>query len=158
MGDNPSDDDQTNDFQNSAQNSQKVEFLSDKQAEVGIIESIRLDNFMCHQCLEIDFGPNVNFIVGQNGSGKSAVLTGIAVCLGSKTTFTNRGSALKDLIKKDCNHASITIKLRNRGEDAFQPEKYGKTITIERRITKEGSGSYKLKDSSGKRIISTKKR
>jgi hypothetical protein len=36
--------------------------------EAGIIESIRLDNFMCHTCLEIDLHPNVNIINGENGS------------------------------------------------------------------------------------------
>ena len=67
------------------------------QAEVGIIEKIRLQNFMCHKHLEIRMGPNINFLVGQNGSGKSAVLVAITICLGAKTTFTNRGK-LHELI------------------------------------------------------------
>jgi len=37
--------------------------------EVGIIESISLKNFMCHSWLgPFAFGPNVNFVVGNNGS------------------------------------------------------------------------------------------
>ncbi len=37
--------------------------------EVGIIESISLRNFMCHSMLgPFAFGPNVNFVVGNNGS------------------------------------------------------------------------------------------
>jgi hypothetical protein len=38
------------------------------EAEVGIIEEITLINFMCHKHLNLKFGPNINFIVGQNGS------------------------------------------------------------------------------------------
>ncbi len=38
------------------------------EAEVGIIEMIKLENFMCHRHLELKLGPNINFIIGQNGS------------------------------------------------------------------------------------------
>ncbi|OWK10219.1 hypothetical protein Celaphus_00005315, partial [Cervus elaphus hippelaphus] len=38
-------------------------------AEVGIIESIQLKNFMCHSMLgPFKFGSNVNFVVGNNGN------------------------------------------------------------------------------------------
>ncbi|XP_043924473.1 structural maintenance of chromosomes protein 6 [Protopterus annectens] len=68
--------------------------------EFGIIESISLRNFMCHSLLgPFKFGPNVNFIVGNNGSGKSAVLTALIVGLGGKATITNRGSSIKGFVK-----------------------------------------------------------
>lgn len=35
-----------------------------------------------------------------NGSGKSAVLTAITICLGGKATATNRGQSLKSFIKE----------------------------------------------------------
>lgn len=54
---------------------------------------------MCHQNLVIDFGENLNFIIGQNGSGKSAILTAIIIALGGKANFTNRGSSIKTFLK-----------------------------------------------------------
>ena len=41
------------------------------EAEVGVIEKVTLQNFMCHKFLEIGFGSNVNFIIGKNGSMSS---------------------------------------------------------------------------------------
>lgn len=42
--------------------------LSNSLGEIGHIKSITLQNFMCHTNFHLDFGPRVNFIVGQNGS------------------------------------------------------------------------------------------
>ncbi|MQM03164.1 hypothetical protein Taro_035939, partial [Colocasia esculenta] len=53
--------------------------------KAGIISRIRLENFMCHSCLQIEFGDWVNFITGQNGSRSSPqspfFLKKISVCL-----------------------------------------------------------------------------
>jgi len=54
----------------------------------------------CHRWLEIKFGPFVNFVIGHNGSGKSAILTAITLCLGGKAAATNRGTSMKSLIKE----------------------------------------------------------
>lgn len=69
-------------------------------AENGIIEEIRCTNFMCHEQLTVTLGPLINFIIGHNGSGKSAVLTALTLCLGGKATSTNRGQNLKSFIKE----------------------------------------------------------
>jgi len=42
-----------------------------------------------------------------------------------------------------------TIKLRNRGADAFRPDEYGSSITVERRLTSDGSSGYKLMNERG---------
>ncbi|KAJ6653762.1 hypothetical protein lerEdw1_008734 [Lerista edwardsae] len=125
--------------------------------DVGIVESIQLKNFMCHSMLgPFKFGSNVNFIVGNNGSGKSAVLTALIVGLGGKATVTNRGSSLKVFVKDGQNSADVSITLRNRGEDAFKPELYGDSITVNQHISLEGHRSYKLKSITGA-VVSSKK-
>uniref|UniRef100_A0AAY4BGW6 Structural maintenance of chromosomes protein 6 n=1 Tax=Denticeps clupeoides TaxID=299321 RepID=A0AAY4BGW6_9TELE len=129
----------------------------DVSGEVGIIEKISLKNFMCHALLgPFAFGDNVNFVVGNNGSGKSAVLTALIVALGGKAQATNRGSSLKGFVKEGESSADVSIALRNRGEDAFKPEVYGQTITVDVRISSEGLRTYKLKSRNGQ-IVSTKK-
>jgi chromosome segregation ATPase len=59
-----------------------------------VILKLELTNFMCHASLALDFNPAVNFIVGKNGSGKSAIMTALMVVLGSKATDTSRGKSL----------------------------------------------------------------
>lgn len=39
-----------------------------ERPKAGIVKKIRLENFMCHNNLEIELGDRVNFITGQNGS------------------------------------------------------------------------------------------
>ncbi|NXP78639.1 SMC6 protein, partial [Ramphastos sulfuratus] len=125
--------------------------------EVGIIESIQLKNFMCHSMLgPFQFGSNLNFVVGNNGSGKSSVLTALIVGLGGKATATNRGSSLKMFVRDGETSADISITLRNEGRDAFKPEVYGSSIIVNQHINLDGSRSYKLKSKSGT-IISSKK-
>jgi len=42
----------------------------------------------------------MNFVVGQNGSGKSAVLTALTLCLGGKASTTSRGTNIRNFIKE----------------------------------------------------------
>uniref|UniRef100_A0A0D3H3Q0 RecF/RecN/SMC N-terminal domain-containing protein n=1 Tax=Oryza barthii TaxID=65489 RepID=A0A0D3H3Q0_9ORYZ len=114
----------------------------------GTISRIRLENFMCHSSLHIELGQHVNFITGQNGSGKSAVLTALCIAFGSRAKSTQRAAALKDFIKTGCSYAAIIVDINNQGEDAFKPEVYGDLVRLERRIT-ESSSSMFLKDQHG---------
>ncbi|KAI9643424.1 Structural maintenance of chromosomes protein 6 [Ciborinia camelliae] len=126
-------------------------------ADNSIIEHIQCVNFMNHENLNVPLGPLINFVVGMNGSGKSAVLTGITLCLGGKPSATNRGSSMKSLIKSGTERGMLLVRLKNQGPDAYQPDKYGKSIIVERHFSRSVSGSsYKLKSAEGK-TISTKK-
>ena len=121
-----------------------------------VIEEVTCVNFMCHTRLHVQLSPLINFVVGMNGSGKSAVLTAITLCLGGKASATNRGTSLKNLIKGDEEQAILTVRLKNEGSDAYQPDLYGDSIIVERQFSKSGSSGYKLKNALG-RMVSTKK-
>ncbi|KAM0448639.1 hypothetical protein ACHAO4_008350 [Trichoderma viride] len=125
-------------------------------AESGIIESITCFNFMCHERLHVELGPLINFIVGENGSGKSAVLTALTLCLGGKASDTNRGGSLKSFVKEGREHGSLVVKIKNAGSDAYQPDTYGSSITVERHFTKSGASGFKIKNEQGK-VVSVKK-
>ncbi|XP_067006595.2 structural maintenance of chromosomes protein 6 [Anabrus simplex] len=122
----------------------------------GFIEKLRLKNFMCHSSLEITLNQNINFIVGRNGSGKSAILSAIVVGLGGKALTTNRAAALKDFIKKGAASATIEITLSNCGFAPFRRERYGDKIIVSRTINSSGQTSYKIKCASGEVLTSRK--
>ncbi|KFY29597.1 hypothetical protein V494_08642 [Pseudogymnoascus sp. VKM F-4513 (FW-928)] len=129
---------------------------ANRAADNGIIEEVIMTNFMCHEKLHVTLGPLINFIIGENGSGKSAILTAITICLGGKASATNRGASLKSFIKGDREQANLEIKLKNQGSDAYKPELFGDAIIVERHFSKSGTSGFKLKNAQG-RLISTKK-
>uniref|UniRef100_A0ACD5XQQ0 Uncharacterized protein n=1 Tax=Avena sativa TaxID=4498 RepID=A0ACD5XQQ0_AVESA len=121
----------------------------------GTISRIRLENFMCHSSLHIELGEHVNFITGQNGSGKSAILTALCIAFGSRAKNTQRAATLKDFIKTGCSYAAVVVDINNQGEDAFKPELYGNLIILERRIT-DSTSSMVLKDQYGRKVAHCK--
>ncbi|KAI5618955.1 structural maintenance of chromosomes protein 6 isoform X2, partial [Silurus asotus] len=136
---------------------QEHHFSTSSAGDIGVIESITLKNFMSHNLLgPFQFGPNVNFIVGNNGSGKSAILTALIVGLGGKATTTNRGASLKSFVKYGESSAEVTVKLKNRGSDAYKGDVYGDCISIEQKISSDGCRACKIKNKSGY-IMSAKK-
>lgn len=95
---------------------EKYSFSSDEPnvpAEHGILERVECYNFMCHDRFYVELGPLINFIVGKNGSGKSAVLTAITLCLGGKASATNRGQSLKSFIKEGKEYVTHSESLFN---------------------------------------------
>ncbi|KAL4751166.1 hypothetical protein BDW72DRAFT_203271 [Aspergillus terricola var. indicus] len=111
---------------------------------------------MCHDHFQVELGPLINFIVGKNGSGKSAVLTAITLCLGGKASTTNRGQSLKSFIKEGKESATIIVRIKNQGDGAYLPDDLGKSIIVERHFSKSGASSFKIKADNG-RIFSTKR-
>ncbi|KKA29293.1 hypothetical protein TD95_002504 [Thielaviopsis punctulata] len=137
--------------------SRPVRTGTNSAADNGIIESVTCVHFMCHERLHVELGPLINFVVGENGSGKSAVLTAITLCLGAKASSTNRGGSLKSFVKEGKDQSIIQVKLKNRGDGAYQHEIYGDSIIVERHFNKTGTSGFKLKSGSSGRIISSKR-
>ncbi|RZC57416.1 hypothetical protein C5167_004720 [Papaver somniferum] len=89
------------------------------------------------------------FITGQNGSGKSAILTALCVAFGVRAKETQRAAKLKDFIKTGCSYALVRVEIKNQGEEAFEPEIYGDVIVVERQIRDSGSNTTVLKNHRG---------
>ena len=116
----------------------------------GTIARVELQNFMCHEDFSIDLIPHVNFIVGRNGSGKSAILVGISVCLGGKMSFTQRGDVARELIRRGQTQAVLRVHFRNGGPEAFMPERFrGGVVVVERVLYATAASVYRLKTASG---------
>ena len=47
------------------------------------IKSVKLNNFRCFKSKNLEFKPNINILIGDNGCGKTSVVEGISyLCLG----------------------------------------------------------------------------
>ena len=57
---------------------------------------------------------------------------------------TGRQASAKTFIKTNSDRAELSLTLSNVGEEAFKPQEYGSSITIERKISKDGVSSYRL--------------
>lgn len=66
-----------------------------KYVRSGKILRMQLKNFMCHRNLVVEFNKRANLLVGNNGSGKSAVLAALTIGLGCSANLTNRSSSVK---------------------------------------------------------------
>ena len=156
-----------------AEQQSHISHVGNRAADNGIIESITCINFMCHAYLEIPLGPLINFVVGRNGSGKSAILTALAICLGGKASSTNRGQSLKSFIMTGQEFvlpltesgfvlltldsiATLSVKIKNKGESSYQHELYGDHILVERQFTRAGTSGFKLKSCTGRTHIHQK--
>ena len=53
--------------------------------------------------------------------------------------------------------AEVSVQLKNQGEEAYKPKEYGKSIIIQRRFTKDGTSSYKIRSSRDGKTVSTKR-
>lgn len=127
-------------------------------AQYGILEWIRLENFMCHRCFEVSFGPNVNIISGPNGSGKSAIVAALQLIFGAASASTDRGRRTGDLVRIGANAALVAVRLRNRrdmteaSDGRYRPEVYGNSILIHRRIARTGVSTWSFYNERGKRV------
>eukprot|EP00937_MAST-01D_sp_MAST-1D-sp2_P005072 g5072.t1 len=133
-------------------------FEDREQHDAGVVTKIGVENFMCHRNFSIELGPNVNFITGKNGSGKSAILAALQMCLGAKAGDTHRGKNVSGLIRRGHDgKAVLRVTLRNEGSKAYRPEVCGDKITIERHLQRGGTASYKLINATTGKQWSTRK-
>ena len=120
----------------------------------GAFVRVTMHNFMCHANSKVELGPRINYVTGENGSGKSAILTALAVALGAKMKSIGRSStkSAKGMIKTGASFARVVVVISNDGEDAFKPDVFGRSITVEKVLNATGANSLKIKSESGETV------
>ncbi|CAN0091585.1 unnamed protein product [Ectocarpus sp. 12 AP-2014] len=122
---------------------------SKKKSEAGVVLKINVSNFMCHRKLTVPLCKQVNFINGRNGSGKSAILAALQICLGAKAHLTHRAKKMTDFIRHGWKgDAILEVTLLNT-EHGFKFEEYGESITIRRTIKQPSGGGFALVGADG---------
>jgi len=123
----------------------------------GMIMEVKMTNFMCHQTFTFNPNQKLTFLSGENGSGKSAVLTAIVFALGGNARVASRGNTNKAFIRTNQSSAKVEVRLTNIGEGSYKPELYGDSIRICRTVTQTTS-TYKILDHKGKPVVQKKHR
>lgn len=76
------------------------------------LDKINLKNYKAIESVEIDLKPGINLVIGDNGTGKTSVLEGIAVALSGM--FVNvDGVSTKNIVKED-----VRVMIRTAGDSS----------------------------------------
>ncbi|KIV77279.1 hypothetical protein PV11_09090 [Exophiala sideris] len=100
----------------------------------GAIVRVKLINFVTYASAEFFPGPNLNMVIGPNGTGKSTLVCAICLGLGWPPSFLGRAKDAVEFIKHGCREATIEIELQRSASTRKNP-------VIVRVIKREGSKS-----------------
>lgn len=92
-----------------------------------------MKNFVTYANAEFHPGPNLNMVIGPNGTGKSTLVCAICLGLGWSTVHLGRAKDISEFVKHGSRQASIEIEL------AADPARHDTNPVITTKITKEGS-------------------
>ncbi|XP_031701422.1 structural maintenance of chromosomes protein 5 [Anarrhichthys ocellatus] len=81
----------------------------------GSILRLTMKNFLTYDYSVLYPGPNLNMIVGANGTGKSSIVCAICLGLAGKTAILGRGDKVGLYVKRGCNKGFIEIELYKTG-------------------------------------------
>ncbi|XP_035414443.1 structural maintenance of chromosomes protein 5 isoform X2 [Cygnus atratus] len=77
----------------------------------GSIVRILMENFLTYDICEVHPGPNLNMIVGANGTGKSSIVCAICLGLAGKPSFIGRADKVSLFVKQGCLKGVVEIEL-----------------------------------------------
>ncbi|RPB01733.1 P-loop containing nucleoside triphosphate hydrolase protein [Choiromyces venosus 120613-1] len=99
----------------------------------GSIVRIKAENFVTYTAVEFFPGPNLNMVIGPNGTGKSTIVCAICLGLGSSPANLGRAKEISEFVKHGCETATIEIELQGK-ENERNP-------VIKRKIGRENNTS-----------------
>lgn len=77
----------------------------------GAIRRVTLKNFITYSATEFIPGPNLNMIIGPNGTGKSSLVCAICLGLGGSPLVLGRAGKIGEFVKHECDTAVVEIEL-----------------------------------------------
>jgi structural maintenance of chromosomes protein 5 len=83
----------------------------------GAIICVKVENFVTYEKAEFFPGPNLNMVIGPNGTGKSSLVCAICLGLGYSPRHLGRAGTVKEFVKHGKDIATIEIELQKRPED-----------------------------------------
>lgn len=83
----------------------------------GAIVRVSVQNFVTYEKAEFLPGPNLNMVIGPNGTGKSSLVCAICLGLGYSPKHLGRAGTVKEFVKHGKDTATIEIELQKRPQD-----------------------------------------
>ncbi|XP_069633134.1 structural maintenance of chromosomes protein 5 isoform X2 [Haliaeetus albicilla] len=77
----------------------------------GSIVRVLMENFLTYDTCEVRPGPNLNMIVGANGTGKSSIVCAICLGLAGKPSFIGRADKVGLFVKQGCLKGVVEVEL-----------------------------------------------
>ncbi|CAD6444506.1 af7315f0-ec30-42a7-8ece-5fccc6a70508 [Sclerotinia trifoliorum] len=98
----------------------------------GAIVRVKLNNFVTYESAEFFPGPNLNMVIGPNGTGKSSLVCALCLGLGSSPKNLGRADKVGEFVKHGSKDAFIEIELQKRSNER-------ENHIIKTRILKDGN-------------------
>jgi hypothetical protein len=105
-----------------------------RRSNAGIIVRVKLQRFVTYDFVEFKPGPNLNMIIGPNGTGKSTIVCAIALGLGWKPAVLGRAKDVASYVKFGWEDATIELELKSKNDS--EPN-----LIIERKIFRKDNRS-----------------
>lgn len=83
-----------------------------RRHQPGAIVRVKLVNFVTYTAAEFFPGPNLNMVIGPNGTGKSTLVCAICLGLGWGPALLGRAKDPSEFVKHGCKEAKIEIELQ----------------------------------------------
>jgi len=96
----------------------------------GAIVRVLVSNFVTYEHAEFFPGPNLNMVIGPNGTGKSSLVCAICLGLGYHSNVLGRATSFGDFVKHGKDHAIVEVELQKRPKDS-------QNFTVKLRINRE---------------------
>ncbi|KFY86372.1 hypothetical protein V500_07669 [Pseudogymnoascus sp. VKM F-4518 (FW-2643)] len=97
----------------------------------GAITRVKVNNFVTYEDAVFNPGPNLNMVIGPNGTGKSSLVCAICIGLGYGAANLGRAAKFSEFVKHGKDQATIEIELQRKPEDRSN-------YIVKVRITREG--------------------